>query len=485
MFFSSHTLDLQKMAKKNKVRNFFKKKPIGDPLLLKVEHRDVKPGLLTRMYPTVALVGRPNVGKSSLFNALLKQEVSITDGRAGTTRDRVLYPIKIHEKSCDLMDTGGIGIVDKQDLSDEVEQQIQKAIHAATILIHVVDAQEGLTTLDREIAARLRKLNRPMVLCANKTEGKDAKVTINEFAELGIFPIIATSAVHRLGLDDLEEALAPLIREIPDDGIDWEGLPRIAIVGRRNVGKSSFCNALANEDRTIVSPIAGTTRDAVDVLLEKDNQRFCLIDTAGLRRTKAHEGPVEFFSQVRSERAIRRCDVVILMLSALDGVSTTDRKTADLILEEHRPCLIVVNKWDLNVKGVTTGEYVKYIEGKLPTLRHAPIAFTTAQTGERCWQTMDVALNLYKQSSTKIPTPKLNKYIERAEFEHEPPANKGFKPRLLYGVQVAIRPPAFVINCRHSDKIDKKYQRYLSSRLRELMDLSEVPVRIFLRDAPR
>jgi GTPase len=308
---------------------------------------------------------------------------------------------------------------------------------------------------------------------------------INEFSELGIEPIVATAAVHRLGLDDLEDALSPLIPElaIPDPE-KWDDLPRIAVVGRRNVGKSSFCNALAREERTIVSPIAGTTRDSVDILLEKDGQRFYMVDTAGMRRTKEPEGPVEFFSQVRSERAIRRADVVMLMFSARDGVSTTDRKTADLILEEHKPCLLVVNKWDDN-DGVSTGEYVKYLEGKLPTLRHAPITFTSAKKGTRCWQTMDVALELFKQTTTHIPTSALNKALERAEHEHEPPASKGYKPRLLYGVQVAVRPPTIVVHCRHADKIDKKYMRYLSSRLREIFDMSEIPIQIFLREASR
>ncbi|HYG75308.1 MAG TPA: ribosome biogenesis GTPase Der [Planctomycetota bacterium] len=443
-----------------------------------------KPGAVHDNYPTVALVGRPNVGKSSLFNALLKREVSITDARAGTTRDRVLHPVVFSGKPCDLMDTGGIGIVDKQDLSAEVEQQIQKAIHAATVLVLVVDAQDGLTPLDRQIAARLRQLNRPILIAANKIEGKEAKIMVNEFAELGIEPIIPTAAIHRLGLDDLEEAIAVHVPPVAERDDQWDTLPRIAVVGRRNVGKSSFCNALARQERTIVSPIEGTTRDAVDVMLEKDNQRFVLVDTAGLRRIKEAEGPVEFFSQVRTERAIRRCDVVMLMLSAHDGVSTTDRKTADLILEEHKACLIVVNKWDQN-NGVQTGEYVKYLEGRLPTLRHAPICFTAAINGSRCWQTIDVALELYRQASTQVPTPMLNKIVERAEFEHEPPASKGYKPRLLYGVQVAVRPPTFVVYGRHIDKIDKKYMRYLSSKMRELLDLSEIPIRIFLRDAPR
>jgi GTP-binding protein len=446
--------------------------------------RREKPGMIAGMYPTIALVGRPNVGKSSLFNALLKREISITDGRAGTTRDRVLHPIVVHDKPCDLMDTGGIGIIDKQDLSKEIETQIQKAIHAATVLVMVVDAQEGLTPLDLDVAARLRKLNRPMILAANKIEGKEAKLTISEFSELGIEPIIATSAIHRLGLDDLEDAISGHITQVEERGSEWKDIPRLAVVGRRNVGKSSFCNALADEERTIVSPIKGTTRDAIDVLLEKDSQRFCLVDTAGLRRMKAPEGPVEFFSQVRTERAIRRCDVVLLMLSSREGVSTTDRKTADLIIEEHKPCLIVVNKWDES-KGVQTGEYVKYLEERLPTLRHAPIAFTSAITGSRCWQTIDVALELYRQSSTQISTPALNKAIVQCENEHEPPAAKGYKPRLLYGVQVAVNPPTFVIHCRHADKIDKKYMRYLSSRLREILDLSEILVRIFLREAKR
>ncbi|MGD0093785.1 MAG: ribosome biogenesis GTPase Der [Planctomycetota bacterium] len=448
-----------------------------------------KPGAVPSCYPTVALVGRPNVGKSSLFNALLKHEIAITDARAGTTRDRILHPVVLCGKPCDLLDTGGIGVVDKQDLSAEIETQIQKAIHAATVLVLVVDAQDGLTSLDRQVAARLRELDCPVLVAANKSEGKAAQLTVAEFSALGLEPVVATSAAHRLGLDTLEEAIAahlpaPAESSALADVAAWGDLPRLAVVGRRNVGKSTFCNALAREERTIVSPTPGTTRDSVDILIEKDSRRFCLVDTAGFRRMKEPEGPVEFFGQVRTERAIRRCDVVLLMLAARDGVSTTDRKTADLILEEFKPCLIVVNKWDEN-KGGRTGDYVQYLEKRLPTLRHAPVAFSSARTGTRCWQTLDVALELYNMASTQVPTPVLNKALERAEHEHEPPAVKNHKPRLLYGVQVAVRPPTFVIHCRHADSIDKKYRRFLSARLREILDLSEIPVRMFLRDAPR
>src|ERR1043165_7944193 len=380
----------------------------------------MRPGPVPSTTPTVALVGRPNVGKSSIFNALLKREISITDARAGTTRDRVLHPVVLDGKPCDLMDTGGIGIVDAHQLSAEIESQIQKAIHAATMLVQVVDAQEGLTPLDREISARLRKLNRPTLIAATKIEGRKAKDSLPEFSEWGSEPVVPVSALHRQGLDDLEEAIAikiPLVDERMDQ---WEEMPRIAVVGRRNVGKSSFCNALAKEERTIVSSIPGTTRDSVDVLLEKDNQRFVLVDTAGMRRMKEPEGPVEFFSQVRTERALRRCDVVILMLASREGISTTDRKLCDQITEECKPVLIVVNKWDES-KGVQTGTYLKYIEERLPSLRHSPVAFTSAITGTRCWQAVDVAPGLYTQSSTQIPTPVLNKAIERAEFGNEPP----------------------------------------------------------------
>ncbi|GMV82759.1 MAG: GTPase Der [Planctomycetota bacterium] len=446
-----------------------------------------KPGMLERLYPTVALVGRPNVGKSSLFNALLGREVSITDARAGTTRDRVLHPIKLMEKACDLLDTGGIGIVDEQNLTEHIEQQIQAAVASATILALVVDAKEGLTPLDRQVATRLRALGRPMLMVANKAEGKEAALTVGEFSALGIEPVIATSALHRRGLEELEEALAAMLPVSDPDAplTDWEGLPKIAVVGRRNVGKSSFVNALARQDRTIVSEIAGTTRDSIDLLLHKDNRPFVLIDTAGLRRMKEPEGPVEFFSQVRTERAIRRADVVMLMVSAPDGFGVTDRKTLDMIVELYKSLMIVVNKWDLATDDATTGAYVKYIESILPSLKHTPLAFTSAQMGRRCWQTLDVALDLYDQAHADIPTPKLNKAIEEAERWHEPPAKKNKKPRLLYGVQVAKGPSTFVIYGRHTSVIDDKYKRYLARSLGEKLGIEEVPLRIFFRDAPR
>jgi len=424
------------------------------------------------------------VGKSSLFNALLRQEISITDARAGTTRDRVLHPLRIEEKNCDLLDTGGIGISDQENLAHLVELQIEAAIHEADVFVLVVDAKDGLTPPDRQIATRLRKHGRPIVVVANKSEGREAGLTVSEFTSLGIEPIVATSALHRLGLDTLEEAIATHLPETVAPSEDYANVPKIAVVGRRNVGKSSFVNVLAQQERAIVSDVAGTTRDAVDLLLKKDGRTFCLIDTAGLRRIKEPHGPVEFFAQVRTERAIRRADVVMLMLDHKEGISTTDRNTVALITEHYKPVLIVINKWD-EVHGLATGDYLTYVTERLPGLRHAPLCFTSAKYGTRCWQTVDVALELYDQAHTRISTPKLNKAIERAEFEHEPPAKKGRKPRLLYGVQVGTAPPTFVIHCRWPDLIDAKYRKFLDNRLRVILGLEEVPLRLFLRESAR
>jgi len=443
-----------------------------------------RPGLIEHLMPAVALVGRPNVGKSSLFNALLHQEVAITDARAGTTRDRVLHPVRLEGKPCDLVDTGGIGIVDRGDLGELVEQQIQAAVASADVLVLVVDAKEGLTPQDRDIARRLRGLNRPVLVAANKSEGREAALTVGEFSALGLEPVVPTSAVHRKGLADLEEAIAARLPEAATPAASGEEFPKLAVIGRRNVGKSSFVNALARQERTIVSDVPGTTRDAVDLLMEKDGRRFWLIDTAGLRRTKEPEGPVEFFAQVRTERAIRRADVVLFMVEASEGFSTTDQKTADLILEAYKPCVLLVNKWDLAGDAVT-GDYAEYAQKKLPALRHAPVCFTCAKKGTRCWQTLDVALELYDFSRAHIPTPKLNEAVVEAEREHEPPARKGRKPRLLYAVQVGVAPPTFVVRCRHAQQIDTRYKRYLSARLGELLGLDEVPIRIFFREGGR
>lgn len=442
-----------------------------------------RPGPEVPRFPAVALVGRPNVGKSSLFNALLAKEVSITDKTAGTTRDRVLHPVVLNGKACDLVDTGGIGIVDRQDLSDLVENQILAGVQTAHVLVLVVDAKEGLTPPDQHIARRLRQMGRPVVVAANKSEGKEAGLTVGEFSALG-FDVVGTSALHRIGLDELSEAIARQLPEAAKEEEDWDELPKLAMVGRRNVGKSSFLNTLAREERTIVSDVPGTTRDAVDLLLQKDSRRFWLIDTAGVRRRKEPEGPVEFFSQVRTERAVRRADVILFMLDAREGLSTTDLKTADLIREQFKPCIVVVNKWDL-APGAVTGEYAAYLEGRLPALRHAPICFTSAKEGSRCWQTLDVALELYDKASKEIPTPQLNAAIVRSEREHEPPVRKGRKPRLLYGVQVGVRPPTFVVHCRHAQVIDAKYKRFLGARLGELLGLDEVPLRLFLRETAR
>lgn len=444
-------------------------------------------------FPAVALVGRPNVGKSSLFNALLRREISITDARPGTTRDNVLHPLEVGGKPCDLVDTGGIGGEGYSGGGDGVlppdliKTRINAALATADVLIFVVDAQDGLTTADRAIAAQLRRLNRPLLLVANKTESQKAQDNIVEFDELGLGAAVGTSAAHRLGLDDLENALAALLPApvAGDTETDWESIPRLAVIGRRNVGKSSFVNRISGKEQTIVSTVPGTTRDAVDVLVERRGRRFCLIDTAGLRRLRQSEGPVDFFAQVRSERAVRRADVVLLMISGVDGLTHVDLKTADFVVKHFKPCVLIVNKWDL-VRGRTkAADYADYLFHRLPDLSGSPICFVSAKHGTRCTRPLQYAFRLHRLSRTKIPTSRLNVALETAETAHEPPVFKQRKPRLLYGVQVGVSPPTFVVYCRHAKYIEERYQRYLRRRLSELLEMQGAPFRLFLREAER
>lgn len=442
-------------------------------------------------FPALALVGRPNVGKSSLFNALLRREIAITDSRPGTTRDCVLHPAEFNGKPCDLVDTGGIGGEALSGGGDGilppklVEEQITAAISTADIAVLVTDALAGLTTADREIAARLRRLNKPVVFVVNKTESERARENVGEFAALGFGDPVLTAAVHRLGLDELSAAVAAMLPEpvARDTETDWEEVPRIAVVGRRNVGKSTFVNRLAGAARTIVSDVAGTTRDAVDVLVERGEQRFCLIDTAGLRRLKQAEGPVDFFAQVRTERAVRRADIVVLMLSAPDGVGQTDLKTTDFIVSQYKPCVILVNKWDLVSGRHTAEEYGDRLFFRLPNLRGSPLCFISSTHGTRCDRALRHVMKAYNLSRARISTPKLNKALEEAEQAHEPPVHKKWKPRLLYGVQVGISPPTFVVYCRHAKSINRRYLRYLRRRLATTLELEGQPLRLIMREA--
>ena len=352
------------------------------------------------MDPVVTIVGRPNVGKSSLLNALLGRRYAIVDDMAGVTRDRVSATCRLDGKRVELVDTGGIGIVDKQALETHVEAQIEQALAMSDAVIFVCDARDGCTTVDREIANALRRLDVPVTLAVNKAESNTALATVSEFAELGWDPL-PVSALERVGLGYLEEIVAePLDAEVLDDDEDDDVAPaiRIAIVGRVNVGKSTFLNHLAGNDRAIVSEVPGTTRDAVDLLIEKDGLRVQITDTAGIKRESAVQDSVEFYAQRRAEHSIKRSDVALLVLDCTDDLTKGDRQIAQFCVDECKPVVIVANKWDLATGKMDISDYADYIGKKLQGLHFAPIVFTTAAEGKNVLAAIDTAQALYRQA---------------------------------------------------------------------------------------
>ncbi|NLH44041.1 MAG: ribosome biogenesis GTPase Der, partial [Planctomycetes bacterium] len=362
--------------------------------------------------PVVTIIGRPNVGKSSLLNALAGEMISIVDPTAGVTRDRVSTFIGRNEKFFELIDTGGYGIVDSDRLSDHIEGQILQAIASADLVLFVVDIREGITPLDAKIAELLRKHDLNVQGVANKADSGRMFSAAGEFVRLGFGEFLCVSAQNNLNkavlLDRIFERLEPLL--VP--GAPPEPIMKIAIVGKRNAGKSSIVNAIAGSERVIVSEVPGTTRDAVDVRIEKDGKTLVVIDTAGVRKKGKMANDIEFYSNVRATKSVKRADVVWFLIDATEPVSQPDKVLARLIADEYKTCIIVVNKWDLAKDVAATGDYEEYLTKMLPSLKYAPISFTTATVGKNVQSTLDLSAELFKQATTEIGTGRLNKAFE-------------------------------------------------------------------------
>lgn len=430
---------------------------------------------------TVAIIGRPNVGKSSLLNALAGQMISIVEPTAGVTRDRVSTVIERNERYFELIDTGGYGIVDADQLSEHVENQIRRAIESADLAVFMVNIRDGLTPLDKTIASLLRKENLNVIGVANKADTARLFPDAAEFAKLGFGDFLCISATNNLNKSVLLERIFDEISHL-DSEKPAKPAMKIAIVGKRNAGKSTLLNAMVGEDRVIVSETPGTTRDAVDVRFEKDGKIIVAIDTAGVRKKSKMANSIEFYSYVRATRSISRADVVLFLTDATLPISQVDKKLARFIADEHKACILVVNKWDLAKESTVTGDYKDYLTKVLPGLKYAPLAFTTATESKNTQSVLDLAAELHKQATTEIPTPKLNKAFDIIKAERTgAKRNKAGWPKIYYATQIAVSPVTVLMFVNKPELFEENYRRYIIGRLQELLQVSEVPVRLLAR----
>jgi GTP-binding protein len=432
--------------------------------------------------PQVVIVGRPNVGKSSLLNWLAGLRLAIVEDRPGVTRDRVDYLMCHDDRYFELVDTGGMGHIDDDNLTKHVEEQIQTAIDSAAVILFAVDVRAGLTPLDEEVGRRLRNLDVPVICVANKADDEKFDVQAGDFYRLGrgkIVPVSTKQNRNRTVLLNLILERLPV--ESPDAAPDSEPEMKVAIVGRRNVGKSTFVNTLAQAQRMIVSEIPGTTRDSVDVRFELDGKAFVAIDTPGIRRSKSRGASLDFYGTHRAERSIRRSDVVLLFLDATQRISKVDKQLCDYIAGEYKPCIFVVNKWDQLAGSMPTEKWVRYLNDTFRTMRYAPIAFVTGQTGKNVKALLNHAQMLYKQSRKRLSTGQLNRLLREAIQRNPPPLYQNRRPKLFYGTQVGVQPPTVVLFCSEPQGLAPDYQRYLLGAVRSHMHFEEVPVKLYLR----
>ena len=451
--------------------------------------------VLSGSLPTVAIVGRPNVGKSSLFNWLARRRLAIVDDYEGVTRDRMTTLIRHGDDEAtesagrrfELVDTGGIGVVDDDDLTEDVRRQIEMAIDSADVILLVVDSQTGIMPLDREVVERLRGLDVPIILVANKADQPHQDALADEFHHLGRGTLVSVSTTQNRRRDELLGLIVDRLPSVGGPVAADAGDPqmKITIVGRRNVGKSTFVNTLAKAERMIVSEVAGTTRDSVDVRFELDGQTFIAIDTPGLRKRKSQRTDLEFYGMHRAQRSIRRADVVLMFFDAGENVSKVDKQLIGYVIEHHKPCVFVVNKWDLVKDRMPTDRWVRYLRDTFPTLAYAPIAFITGQTGKNCKTLLNHSTMLFKQSRSRVSTGQLNRIFKAAMEAHPPPLYQNRRPKIYYATQVSIAPPTIVLMCNDPESLSNDYRRYLLNVLRDNTPYGEVPIKLYLEKRKR
>ncbi|MEM6329931.1 MAG: ribosome biogenesis GTPase Der [Planctomycetota bacterium] len=435
--------------------------------------------------PKVAIVGRPNVGKSSLLNWLAGTRIAVVDDKPGVTRDRLVHLMRHNDRYFELIDTGGMGHIDADKLTEHIEDQITQAIDSADVILLVGDTRQGITPLDQDVAKRLRYLKTPILCLANKTDDETFDAQAEEFFRLGFGRPLKVSTLQNRNRAVLLNRIADALP--PAGDIEGGGDPaaepemKLAIVGRRNVGKSTFVNTLVKADRVIVSEVPGTTRDSVDVRFELDGKAFTAIDTPGIRRPQGRKADIDFYGLHRAQRSVRRADVVLLLLDCSERISKVDKNLAEYVANEYRPCILVVNKWDKLVGTMPTEKWVHYLHDQFPALRYAPIAFITGQTGKNVKALLNHAQMLFKQSRERVGTGPLNRLLREAVRRSPPPTYQNRRPRIYYATQVGVQPPTVVLFCNQPSAISKPYRRYLLGQFRDALKFSEVPIKLYLR----
>ena len=417
--------------------------------------------------PIVAVVGRPNVGKSTLFNKLAGKRISIVEDTPGVTRDRIFTEVEWLNKYFTLIDTGGIEPENDDIILTQMRNQAMLAMDMAHVIVFVVDGKSGITSADREVGLMLRKTNKPVILAVNKIDNMNLVDNIYDFYELGLGEPHPISSANAMGLGDL---LDEIVENFPE-GLNTEyneDIIRVAITGKPNAGKSSILNKILGEDRVIVSPIAGTTRDAVDTYFEKGDQQYLLIDTAGIRRKSKVYERVEKFSVLRSMSAVSRADVVLIVIDATEGVTEQDTKVAGIAHDEGKACIFVVNKWDLIEKdNKTLGNYTNEIRDMFPFMNYAPILFVSAVTNQRMGKILDTVDKVAAEHSKRVSTSQLNDVIGEAVMLNQPPSDKGKRLKIYYGAQTGVKPPKITLYINSKDLTHFSYQRYLENKIRE------------------
>ena len=434
--------------------------------------------------PTVAIVGRPNVGKSTLFNLLIGERRSIVEDTPGVTRDRIYGEVEWRNRRFLLVDTGGIEPKSDDIILKQMRRQAEVALESADVIIFLVDAKAGLVADDREIASMLKKSRKPVVIAVNKADKiGEPPAELYEFYELGFdTDPIAVSSLHRLGAGDLLDAVYEYFPSEDEESFE-DGRINVAVIGKPNAGKSSIVNRMVGEERSIVSDIPGTTRDAVDTLLTTDYGVFNLIDTAGIRRKSKIEDRIEHYSVLRAKTAVDRADVCLIMIDAGEGITEQDEKIAGIAHEAGKASIIVVNKWDSIEKDThSVKAFTDRIRIALAYMPYAPIAFVSAKTGQRVTGLFEKINHVYERANFRVTTGMLNDLLSDAMTRHQPPSDKGKRLRIYYATQTSVAPPTFTFFCNDAELFHFSYQRYLENCLRETFDFEGTPIRIVVRE---